>query len=174
MTWQSTTNGLLRVLLAATIGILVSRGGALAQNAHFVKTPTASFTEDFDILSTFKEAGVGNNVSITYNLTATATGACACVTKNGNCPQAANKIPPIGVLGTGTLESDKNGNIVGSLIAEEPECQQVSPATCPHGQTNTLTSISYSDITLTDTNNNVSSLTKPSALSATIFSCPNS
>jgi hypothetical protein len=148
---------------------------AFAQNAHFVGTPKASFTEDFDLAVAFKEAGLGSNVNIDYTVTATAEGSCACVTKSGNCPAAANKFPPTGVSGTGTFSSGKNGSITHTIVAEEPECQSVSPATCPHGQTNTLVSLTYTDITITDTTSdpNVSSPTSPTTLTAEgLATCP--
>jgi hypothetical protein len=164
-----------KVLLSTlvTFALLLLQSVASAQSPHFVGTPTASFTEDFDLAVAFKEAGLGSAVTIDYAVTATASGSCACVTKSGNCPAAANKIPPTTVGGTGSFTSTKAGNIVGTVVAEEPECQQVSPATCPGGQTNTLTSVSYSDITIEDTSTPVGPVpTKPSSLSATIFTCP--
>jgi hypothetical protein len=166
---------MLRTSVVALLGfLLVASGTAFAQNGHFVGTPKASLTEDFDLAVAFKEAGLGDNVSITYNVTATASGSCACVTKSGNCPAAANKLPPIGVLGTGTFSSGKNGSISQTIVTEEPDCQQVSPSTCPGGQTNTLVSLTYSDIKIEDTTTPVGPVpTSPSSLTAgTIFTCP--
>ena len=166
---------MLRKSVGALLGfLLVASGIAFAQNAHFVGTPKASFTEDFDLAVAFKEAGLGNDALITYNVTATASGSCACVTHKGNCPAAANKFPPIGVLGTGTFSSGKNGAISQTIVTEEPECQQVSPATCPGGQTNTLVSLSYSNIQIEDTTTPVGPVpTSPSTLDAgNIFTCP--
>lgn len=119
----------------------------------------------------FKEAGLGNT-PVTYTVTASADGSCACVTHKGNCPAAANKFPPIGVTGTVTIPPARNGQINGTVVVEEPDCTTVAPSECPNGQTNTLVSISYSDITLTDTTDGVSSGTSPTSLSATPFTCP--
>lgn len=159
--------------LGVLLGFLFTASGmAFAQNPHFIGTPQASLTEDFDLAVKFKEAGLGSNQLITYNVTATASGSCACVTHSGNCPAAANKFPPIGVLGTGTFSSGKNGTISQTIVAEEPECQQVSPATCPNGQTNTLVSITYTNIAITDTTTPVGPVpTSPDTLSASTSAC---
>lgn len=160
--------------LAFAAALLLGPGVAWAQNAHFVGTPKASFSDDYDLAVAFKEAGLGNNQNITYSVNATATGACACVTNSGNCPAAANKFPPTNVTGTATFNSGKNGSISQTIDTDPPTCQTLSPATCPRGQTNTLTSITYSDITITDTTTPVGPVaTSPSSLSATdIFTCP--
>src|SRR5215469_8858141 len=100
MTAKPTFKVLLRALLATTVGIFFFQGPARAQNAHFIHTPTATLQAEADdpvaedLAVAFKEAGVGDNVSITYNVNATASGSCACVTNSGNCPAAANKFPP--------------------------------------------------------------------------------
>jgi hypothetical protein len=163
---------MLKRSVGAVLGFLmVASGVAFAQNAHFIGTPKASFVEDFDLAVAFKEAGLGNT-PVTYTATATAGGSCACVTHSGNCPAAANKFPPIGVTGTVTIPPARNGQITGTVIVEEPDCTQVAPSQCPNGQTNTLVSISYSDITLTDETDGVSSGTSPTSLSATPATCP--
>jgi hypothetical protein len=164
-----------KALLATfvTFVLFALQSVASAQNPHFVGTPKASFSTDFDLAVAFKEAGLGANELITYETDATATGSCACVTKSGNCPSAANKFPPIEVTGTGTFSSGKNGTISQTIDSTPPTCQQLSPATCPGGQTNTLASITYSDITITDTTTTVGPVAaSPSSLSATIFTCP--
>jgi hypothetical protein len=160
--------------IAFAAALLFGPGVAWAQSPHFVGTPQASFSADFDLAVAFKEAGLGNNQTITYNVNATATGACACVTNSGNCPAAANKFPPTNVTGTGTFTSGKNGSISQTIDTDPPTCQQLSPATCPRGQTNTLASITYSNITITDTTTPVGPVdASPGTLSATdIFTCP--
>jgi hypothetical protein len=168
--------GLLSIF--ATFALLLFQGVASAQNAHFVGTPKASLTEDFaaepaetvkdDLAVAFKEAGLGDNEQITYSVTATASGSCACVTNSGNCPAAANKFPPTGVSNTGTFNSGKNGTISQTINVEEPDCQQVTNATCPPGQTNTLVSLSYSNVAIEDTTTTVGPVTtSPSSITVT-------
>jgi hypothetical protein len=145
---------------------------ASAQSAHFIHTPTASLTNDYALAVSFKEAGLGDNQSVTETVTAVASGACACVTKNGNCPAAANKFPPVEVSGSGSFESTKNGSVTGTVTTDAPECQQISPASCPRGQTNTLVSITYTNIAITDVTNSVGPVaTNPDTLSASNSAC---
>jgi hypothetical protein len=119
----------------------------------------------------FKEAGLGDNVIVHYAVMTDVSGSCACVTNSGNCPSAANKFPPTTVVTPGMFNSGKNGNVVATIITEEPDCQQVSPATCPKGQTNTLVSLTYADITITDTDNHVGPVdTSPSSI--TVMNLP--
>ena len=153
---------------------LLLPGAASAQNPHFVGTPKAAFSQDFDLAVSFKEAGLGSNQQIDYLVSAIASGSCACVSHSGNCPAAANKFPPTNVTGTGTFSSGKNGTISQTIDTDPPECQSLAPASCPHGQTNTLVEITYSNITITDTTTPVGPVsTTPSTLSATdIFTCP--
>jgi hypothetical protein len=154
--------------VAFAAALLFGPGVAWAQNPHFVGTPTASLTEDFALAVSFKEAGLGSNVQITYEVDATASGSCRCVTNSGTCPAAANKFPPTNVSGTGTFSSGKNGTISQTIETDAATCQQLSPSTCPGGQTNTLVSITYTDITITDETTPVGPVpTRPSTLSAT-------
>ncbi len=159
--------------IGAMVGfILMASGIALAQNPHFVGTPKASLTDDFAVAVKFKEAGLGANQLINYTVSAQASGACACVTHSGNCPAAANKFPPTEVSGTGAFNSGKNGSISATITTDVPECQQISPATCPHGQTNTLVSITYTNITIKDDTTPVGPVpTSPDTLSASSSAC---
>lgn len=152
--------------------VLITSGAAFAQNPHFVGTPKASLTQDFALAVKFKEAGLGANENINYLVSAEASGACACVTKSGNCPSAANKFPPAEVTGTGTFNSGKNGSISGTITTDPPDCQQLSPATCPNGQTNSLVSITYAHIQITDTTTPVGPVpTSPDTLSVSTSAC---
>jgi hypothetical protein len=166
---------MLRKSIAALLGLLLTSSGiAFAQNPHFVGTPKASLTADFAVAVQFKEAGLGSNQKIDYLVSATASGSCACVTHSGNCPNAANKFPPTEVSGQGSFTSGKNGSISATVTTDVPDCLTVSPSSCPNGQTNTLVSISYSDIAITDTTTPVGPVaTSPNSLAATnIFTCP--
>src|SRR5215472_7106425 len=88
---------------------LLGGGIAYAVSPHFTGTPTASLKAEaddpaaLDLAVDFKEAGLGTNQLITYNVTTTVSGSCACVTNSGNCPAAANKFPPTTVVTPGTF-----------------------------------------------------------------------
>ena len=101
----------------------------------------------------FKEAGLGTNQNIDYALTADATATYVCVNNGGANPSAQNKSTVAGpVIATGTFGSGKNGNVVGSLTVSPP----ASDISCPKGQTLRLASVSYTNVVITDTTNNVS------------------
>jgi hypothetical protein len=143
---------------------------AWAQNPHFVGTPTATLAGN-NANVCFKEAGLGSNELISYVASANGTATYVCVNGGGQCPNAANKITVNGpVSATGTFNSGKNGSI--------SQCLQIGPPsagsfTCPSGQTLTLSQVSYSGISITDTTTPVGPVpTKPSSLSATLFTCP--
>ncbi len=105
------------IVLAIAALSAVAVPAALAVSPHFVGTPTA--TRDGDVLTvSFKVAGLGNNQSVGYTLTADAQ----CFNRGGNAPQAENKGA---VLASGTLTSDKNGNVVAVISGSaqtDPVC----------------------------------------------------
>jgi hypothetical protein len=56
------------------------------------------------------------------------------------------------VSASDTFNSGKNGQVTASLTVDPP----LSDITCPPGQSLELASVSYTDVVLTDTTNNVS------------------
>jgi hypothetical protein len=141
-----------------------------AASPHFVGKVTATL-EGSNVRVAFKEAGLGNNQLITYVASAEGTATYVCVNNGGQCPNAANKVTVSGpVSATGTFNSGDNGQITQSLTLSPPSAGSF---TCPGGQTLTLADVSYTNITITDTTNNVSAAATPSSLSATVFVCPN-
>jgi hypothetical protein len=135
----------LTLLLSATV-ILKS------QSPHFVTGPNASLvtggTELGDLIVSWKEAGLGNNITATYEADANATATYACINGGGNHPSASNKETfTAPVTGTGSFSSGKNGSISAQLEVEEPGPGSFS---CPSGQTMILAFVSYSAITDTD------------------------
>src|SRR5918912_1584761 len=89
---------------------------ASAQNAHFIKDG-ASVNSTGQLVVSFKESGVGDNVSISYTAgAALATATYLCINGGGNHPSATNKETVSGpVSGVATLTSGKNGTISGSV-----------------------------------------------------------
>jgi hypothetical protein len=142
---------------AAVIAILaLGAGSTLAappqtSGAHFMSA-SGSVDSSGALVVSFDEAGVGTS-SITYSLTADATAVYACINGGGNHPKAANKQTNAGdVSGGGTFEP-KHGRVTGSVSAGPISAGSFS---CPSGQRLVLASVSYTNIVLTDTQNNVS------------------
>jgi hypothetical protein len=143
---------LLFVIFAPLLLVLGTTLPAQAVSPHFI-TASATLNADGTLTANFKEAGLGTNQNITYVLSADATAVYVCVNKGGSNPSAQNKTTVSGpVSATGTFSSGKNGNVIGSLTASPP----ASDISCPKGQTLQLASVSYTNVTLTDTTNDVS------------------
>jgi hypothetical protein len=133
-------------------GFIMAAGPALAVSPHFISA-SATLNPNGSLTANFKEAGLGTNQNINYTLSASATATYVCVNNGGANPSAQNKTTVSGpVSASGTFNSGKNGNVVGSLTVSPPP----SNITCPPGQTLELASVSYTNVTLTDTTNNIS------------------
>src|SRR5215813_331272 len=92
--------------LACTAGIV------WAVSIHFIDSQTtATIIQNGDLVVSWKEAGLGDNVLITYDASADASATCTCVSHSGKCPAAANKVTVGGpVSASGTFPSGKNGS----------------------------------------------------------------
>ena len=173
---------LLGLALATTAALAIGNpGGAVARelvpylrapsagNPRFLQTPSAQLGSPKVIVS-WIEVGLGNpDGSVNYVATATAAARYQCVNRGGNCPAASNKEDVLANVSVGgTFGIDKNGRISNILIIPAP------PGTlqCPGNQVVGVVSAVFTNITLTDTTNGVSSLTNPSALSFNGPECP--
>jgi hypothetical protein len=147
----------MRKLLFA--GILCMAVGALAvpaalastSGAHFMSA-TSSVNNSGALVVSWDEAGLGNE-NINYTLTADATAIYACINGGGNHPKAANKETVQGQVSAGGSFQAKNGRVQASLTAGPLSAGSFS---CPSGQQLVLAKVTYSNIVLTDTTNNVS------------------
>ena len=141
------------MLLAAILAMsLVAAAPALAVSPHFVSS-NATLNQNGTLTVNFKEAGLGTNQNINYLLSADATATYVCVNRGGANPSAQNKTTVAGpVSATGTFSSGKNGQVTSSLTVSPP----ASNISCPPGQSLELASVSYTNVVLTDTTNNVS------------------
>jgi hypothetical protein len=125
---------------------------ALATSPHFISA-SATLNADGSLTANFKEAGLGTNQNIDYALTADATATYVCVNNGGANPSAKNKTTVAGpVTATGTFNSGKNGNVTASLTVQPPP----SDIACPPGQSLELALVTYTNVKVTDTTNNVS------------------
>jgi hypothetical protein len=145
-----------RILIAVSttaILLLFSAGSAFAatSGAHFMSA-TDSVNSSGALVVNFDEAGLGN-ANIDYTLTSDATATYACINGGGNHPKAANKETFSADLSTGGTFQSKNGRVKASLSVGPISAGSF---TCPSGQRLVLASVSYSNIVLTDTTNNVS------------------
>jgi hypothetical protein len=139
-------------LLAAVAILSLSSTTVLGTSgAHFFKA-TASVSDSGALVVTFDEAGVGQQ-QVNYVVTADASATYACINGGGNHPKAANKATFNGPVSSPTIGfQPENGRVKGSISVGPLGSGSFS---CPSGQTLVLASVSYSNITLTDTTNNV-------------------
>ncbi|MGH9845882.1 MAG: hypothetical protein ACREEM_44825, partial [Blastocatellia bacterium] len=153
------------LLMVAALACAVSV--VWAQNIRFSKA-TATLV-DTDVVVSWKEAGLVGNQNIAYVASVYATATYVCVTNGGGCISGSNQLTVEGpVTAAGTFASGKNGSITASLILEPPV-----PGDFSCNGALRLSEISYSNIQITDTTNNITKTATPSAISATPFVCPN-
>src|SRR5215217_2988465 len=151
-------------LFAAALSVtaLVFATTALAAAPQF-KAASSSVNNSGALVVSFDERGLGNE-NVDYTLTADATALYACINRGGKNPQAANKQAFEGQVSGGASFEPKNGRVVADVTAGPLLAPQF---TCPSGQQRVLAAVTYTNIVLTDTTNNVST-TVPDA-SRTFF-----
>jgi hypothetical protein len=139
--------------LAALVALLAFSAIASAASPHFVRASASGPNSAGQLLVSFKEAGLGDNQLITYVASADATATYACINGGGRHPQATNKETFSGpVSATGTFRSGRNGSISQTLTLNPPSAGSFS---CPPGQRLVLASVSYTNVAITDTTNDV-------------------
>jgi len=162
-----------RIAAIATLLVFVlatTPGPALADSPHFIGTATVGGVfSDGGLGITFKEAGLGSNVSITYGFgTSTFIADYGCINHGGNHPSATNKETVQGpITVTGTFSSGKNGTISQTLKFTPPDPNTV--LNCPGNQVAVLADIAYSGLQLEDTTNSVFATIDATSLSRTFF-----
>lgn len=133
--------------LVATLA-LAATAGAAAPKFH---SATSSVNNSGALVVNFDERGLGN-LNVDYTLSADASATYACINRGGNHPQAANKETfNADVSASGSFEV-KNGRVVASLAAGPISAGDFS---CPGGQRLVLAAVSYTNIELCDTTNDV-------------------
>jgi hypothetical protein len=143
--------GIAVTMFAAAPAALAATGGAPG-SPHFIANQTSdSITANGSLVAQFKEAGLPSGAVEHIVLDATATANWFCVNGGAHNPSASNKrsvSTPVSASGDfGPV--DKNGNLVGSLTISSAS---LVPAgfSCPSGQSLTLGSVSYIDVSITD------------------------
>ena len=145
----------LKVTIAALIAVAALTLGVVAASAatsgaHFVSA-SGSVNDAGALVVNWDEAGLGNQ-NIDYTLTADASATYACINGGDNHPKAANKETVQGQVSTGGSFQARNGRVQASLTTGPLSAGAFS---CPSGQTLVLACVSYTNITLADTTNNV-------------------
>jgi hypothetical protein len=144
-------------MVAATMLIALSAASAFAappqtSGAHFMSA-TGSVDATGALVVSFDEAGLGTS-DIKYTLdVATATATYACINGGGNHPKAANKETESSHLAGNFTIQPRHGRVTASVSVGPISAGTFS---CPSGQRLVLASVSYTNIVLTDTQNNVS------------------
>ena len=146
------------LLILAVVAAALTLGVTAAfADAHFFSA-TASVANNGALQLSWDEAGLGNgNINYTLGTAANpvnASATYACINGGGNHPKAANKESVNGPLPVvGASFKSKNGRVTATNgLSAGP---LASNLTCPGGQTFVLACVSYSNITLVDTTNNV-------------------
>jgi hypothetical protein len=124
-------------------------------NPHFVYVTPQLVGNDLQV--NFKEAGVGSGASVTVSTTATFSFTLGCVNGGSNHPKAANK-SAFSETGSasGVFPANAGGNVVESLTIPAPSMQDIlSHLVCPPGQTTTLFSAGWSNLSITDSTNHI-------------------
>jgi hypothetical protein len=120
--------------------------------AHFFSA-TGSVADSGALVVSWDEAGVGQQ-QIDYVLMADASATYACINGGNNHPKAANKATFSGPLTSPTVSFlPDNGRVKGSVSVGPLSAGSFA---CPSGHRLVLASVSYTNIRLTDTTNNVS------------------
>jgi hypothetical protein len=152
-------------LLALAVLATAAPGG----RPHFLRAPSASLGSP-KVIVNWAEAGLGNTGNgITYVASATAAAHYQCVKRGYECPKPGHKEEVLtNVYVSATFSVDKNGKITGSMNIPAPP----STLVCPYGQSLSVASAVFTNITLKDKTNGISAPANPSALSYNAPECP--
>jgi hypothetical protein len=136
----------------ALLVLTAAAGIASAQSPHFVRADVGFSGSSPNLAVTFKESGLGDNLLVNISASSSASALYACINGGGNHPKAANKETVNATVSASGTFSVKNGTTSGTLTLAPPGPGSFS---CPNGQRLVLASVTYSNVTLTDTTNNV-------------------
>ena len=137
--------------LAATAALVLvgAAGPAMAGSPHFIKNATSASLDGFDLVVDFKEAGLESGSVETVVASADLSATYSCVNGGNNVPSDPKKTTiDSRVSESGEFTAAKNGNLVGSLTLS-PTPADVA-LDCPNGQTATLFSVVWSNVTIED------------------------
>jgi hypothetical protein len=153
----SKTYATIAIIAIAAAGLSASTiTPALAVNPHFTQASAARSGNA--LVCTFKEAGLGNSVTVDITCSATANTQYSCVNNGGKIPKDAKKTTiSQEVSESGQFTSGDNGQVTGTLTIQAPPSPPPSSVlTCPNGQTPTLIGVTYTNVKVIDTTNGAS------------------
>lgn len=140
----------LSALVSALFFATMSTSAVLATpgtGAHFVSA-SDSLNSVGQLVTTFKEAGLGNGQDATVRVSTHYEATWACQNRGGGYAPGLQR--SFGDTGTSaTFTADRNGAIEGTLVA--PSIWPPAEVTCPSGQTGPLlASVAFSSVVLED------------------------
>jgi len=134
---------------AVFITLLMGSTAAMAASPHFINASAARSGDN--LVVSWKEAGLGDNLRIDYTASATATRVDSCVNGGNNVPADPKKTTTQAPVTANGDFAVKNGQVTASLTLSPP----ATTLTCPKGQKATLISLSYTDVRITDNTNGI-------------------
>jgi hypothetical protein len=139
----------LAVLATAAALVLVGAGPAMAGSPHFIGNATTASASGTSLVVHFKEAGLESGSTETITASAHLDATYSCVNNGNKVPSDPKKT----TISSDVSQSDeftagKNGNVTGSLTLSAPAASTVLD--CPPGQTATLVSGTWSNVSITD------------------------
>jgi hypothetical protein len=142
--------------LAATAALVfVGASPAFAGNVHFIDNATSATVVGNNLEFDFKEAGLESGSSVMVEAAADLVATYQCVNGGNKVPSDPKKTTLSDrIADVVPFQVAKNGNVVGSITLEPIAPNEALD--CPNGQRSTLTSALWSNATLTDLTNNVS------------------
>jgi len=137
------------VVGACAFAVALAAGPAMAGNAHFIPAHTKASADGATLTVKFKEAGLESGSVETVTVSAHLDATYQCINGGKKNPNAGNKTTvSADVSESGEFTAAKNGNLVGSLSLNAPA--DSPDFSCPPGQQETLTVVSWSNISITD------------------------
>jgi hypothetical protein len=137
------------ILGAVMVTAALAATPALATSPHFITASAARSGNN--LVVSWKEAGLGDNLNIDYSATATASRVDSCVNGGNNVPSDPKKTTTVAQVSANGTFSVKNGSVTASLTLNPP----ATTLSCPKGQKATLISLTYTNVRITDLTNNV-------------------
>jgi hypothetical protein len=138
------------VVTAVVVATTAFAAPAMATSPHFNK---ASATRSGNnLVVSWKESGLGDNLNIDYTASATATRVDSCVNGGQNVPSDPKKTTTQSPVSANGTFSVKNGTVNGSLTLTPP----ATTLSCPPGQRATLISLTYTNVSISDDTNGIS------------------
>jgi hypothetical protein len=136
----------LSILICTMIALGFMAITVLAQNAHFMRC-SSSVDSSGNLSVSFRIAGLGSGASDTITASTTATSTWGCLNGGQQCPNAANKFTTSeNITGQLTVTAGHNGSASGTITLGPQKPSNF----CPNGQKMVLISVTYSDVTLTN------------------------